>query len=175
LKQKINPDTISGREFEQAFFGPHALFYGQPEYLPAQASIAEALACQARYFNWRPTNPSTELSRTLFLEVRKALEPRHRHFLRLYAAIGLALDYWHGADGFFELKGVTVHIDLTANRSKKSLKAHFFVRPTQFESREATEQLGRNIALKLEQFLEAKERREKARTLRLNRKKNQST
>lgn len=46
-----------------------------------------------------------------------------------YTAVGSALDYHHGVDGFFEFRGVVVTIDVTMNPEKSIAKADVVVHP----------------------------------------------
>ncbi len=47
--------------------------------------------------------------------------------VQFYTAIGSALDYFHGVDGFFEFAGFVVTIDVTKNPHKDCGKANMVV------------------------------------------------
>ena len=83
--------------------------------------------------DWDPLAPKTGLAKCLLDEVKYILSEDFgvdASNLRLYCAIGTSLDFHHGTDGFFELKGSIATFDLTANPLKqlKEGKARVIIR-----------------------------------------------
>jgi hypothetical protein len=54
--------------------------------------------------------------------------------IKLYTAVGTALDIHEGTDGFFEFAGVVVTIDLTLNTNKEVAKADMVVQKGDLEN-----------------------------------------
>lgn len=77
-----------------------------------------------------------------------------------YTAVGSVLDAFHGIDGFFELAGQVVTIDLTINSAKCTGKADLVLQGDEFEDLAA-------LAAKILRFYAPKaERRQACRTIR---------
>jgi len=54
------------------------------------------------------------------------LKPSDASDLRLYCALGTALDMYHGADGFLRVRTHVVLLDLTVRRDKVQRKSVIF-------------------------------------------------
>jgi hypothetical protein len=68
-----------------------------------------------------------------------------------YTAVGSALDYFHGVDGYFEFRGVVVTIDVTINSEKTSAKADLVVHPDDLKNiRVLAARIGREFVTKMQ-------------------------
>jgi len=120
VKSKGNmPLYIGGMEWERLFFGHASIDFSKPAFQRWEDAIEEAAAIQS-IFSWDPKNPRTEMSRKLYDGVRERLREKYQENLALYCAIGTALDWHHGIDGFFRVGRYVVAIDLTTNKGKKT-------------------------------------------------------
>lgn len=96
--------------------------------------------------NWNPAAPHTEFARELY-ECVKSYLPTHQHQLKLYCAIGSALDVYYGYDGFFEwTRGKIVTFDLSCS-VKPRYKADVLI--TLDEESTKMWRLGESIAKRL--------------------------
>src|SRR5581483_9077362 len=127
LEKKLALEKSSGARWEKQFFGCSASEFEQCAYQGLHRALNEVVRIQhAR--GWDPINPPTEIGRRLFEAVKSFLSPEDAADLRLYCAIGTALDIYHGADGFFRVRGHVVLIDLTTRLDKMQGKAFIFIR-----------------------------------------------
>lgn len=97
---------------------------------------------------WNPSEP-TGWAGNLHSEVCLALGLTDWAELCLFSAAGSALD-WHGMDAWFELAGVRVTLDVTANEAKfDGYKADFIVTPVNIEDAKERRELAATIAAEL--------------------------
>ncbi len=115
----------SGPEWERRFFGCSADQFPLPKYEALHNSFDTVVRIQAER-GWDPSNPSTEISKRLFDCVGRMLKPTDASDLRLYCALGTALDIYHGADGFLRIRTHVVLLDLTVRRDKVQRKSVIF-------------------------------------------------
>lgn len=117
----------TGEDFEAAVFGfSHlAIEKSRRRYrggeLPIEVCIKRVCDIQTK-LGWSPKRPTTKISKALFRAVASYLGPK-RHKLRMFCALGTALDFVYGTDLFFECDGAIVTVDLTISRRKVSPKA----------------------------------------------------
>ncbi|MCC2630370.1 MAG: hypothetical protein K0S38_179 [Candidatus Paceibacter sp.] len=140
----------SGRNFEGEMFGICSI---PIEHEPRNVSLTSALKYVKRWNNsgqltWNPYSPPTKLAQRFLMGVRSALGGllvrRHSSFkVKMYCAIGTALDFSYGADGVFEVvyhgldhqRWTTFDLSLDTRISKKGKqKAHFLVLKKDLES-----------------------------------------
>ncbi len=82
---------------------------------------------QKTELNWDPRFPWTEVADRLFRRVASRIE-KNKNKVRLFNSVGTPLDFIHGADGFFELEGRILTVDLTKSRGKgKKHKADIII------------------------------------------------
>ncbi len=115
----------SGPWWERRFFGCSADQFPLPKYETLHKSFDMVVRVQAER-GWDPSNPSTEISKRLFDRVGTMLKPSDASDLRLYCALGTALDMYHGADGFLRVRTHVVLLDLTVRRDKVQRKSVIF-------------------------------------------------
>lgn len=110
---------------------------------------------------WNPAEPEGWAG-DLHSEVAIALGLEDWSELCLFSAAGSALD-WHGTDAWFELAGVRVTLDVTANTAKfDGYKADVIVTPVAIEDADERRELAATIAAELQrrrQEAAAQERR----------------
>lgn len=118
-----------GALWEQEVFGQAACDRDQPPYRQFDSALSEVLTVnwQKTVQHWDPDKPSTEIGYQLFQAVESFLPVLPQRVLRLYSAIGSALDYYHGIDGVFYWRGQKAYIDLTVNDDKISKSSHIFI------------------------------------------------
>jgi len=123
---KISATT--GHGFEAEFFGlpftPVSLKQENVPYLNVAQGIEEAIVKQDSLFRLDPFAPSALPAKTLYEAVKKKLEDMGYVDIPLffYCTVNLALDMWHGVDGFFNFKTAYFGIDLTLNPNKVAAK-----------------------------------------------------
>jgi len=109
--------TFTGQEVEEAVLG-HALVKGK-HYLPFRKSMRVVMAHQP----WDPSDPGTRFTNDLHASVALALGLEEWSELKFFTAIGSQLDWFHGVDCFFSLRGEIVTIDVTIDPRKLTAKA----------------------------------------------------
>ncbi len=95
----------AGIVFEGDFFGEDARQH-EPNTIIPYKKLPDALQHvrdNQKLVGWNPQRPTTSLSGSLFISVRKKLPPNIAPQLHLYCALGSALDIHFGIDGFFEI------------------------------------------------------------------------
>ena len=141
-----------GSRLEENFFGHHADFsQGIPRYQEYNEGVVFVRKNQKK-LGWNMRNPKTEFGRNLFLRVRRDLNC-YRRSLRLCCALGSALDYYHGIDGFFFFEADLVNIvtfDLSENKIRKlKPKADFVISGEDLCDPEKTAELASQISRRL--------------------------
>jgi hypothetical protein len=116
-----------GRIFEYNFFGYYKDSSIAPKFISWQSAVKFVIANQHVY-PWDPSVPSTSISRRLFGEVRKRIKSEFQHELKLYCALGTALDWWHHIDCFFLLGPYIVTMDITTDQDKKQVGETLVIR-----------------------------------------------
>lgn len=122
----MNVVVRNGEDFEIAVFGFSHLeveksrrkYRGYPS---LDVCIKRVRNIQQK-LGWSPRRPTTKVSKALFRAVASHLGP-YKDKLRMFCAIGTALDFVHGTDLFFECCGSVVTVDLTISKRKSSPKA----------------------------------------------------
>ncbi len=138
-------DLPQGAQWEEIFFGCHHLQFEQPRMVHKNGAFTLVKNIQAQR-NWNPAAPHTEFAIELY-ECVKSYLPTHQHQLRLYCAIGSALDVYYGCDGLFEwTRGKIVTFDLSCS-IKPRYKADVLITPD--EEGVKMWRLGESIAKRL--------------------------
>jgi hypothetical protein len=138
----------NGHAFEKAFFGINSIEVDprfrehKPGTLEEEINLVKGIQPALR---WNPRQPIL-LGKHLHEAVAQVLTPELRKHLRLFNSLGTHLDA-AGVDGFFELGGDIVTIDLTT-RSGKEYSADQLVTYGHFR-RGIYHQVGLMIAQKL--------------------------
>ncbi len=108
---------------------------------------------------WNPIQPKTVLSINLFEAVRDNLPRKLMNKLFIYCALGTAVDYFYGIDGFFTLRWnptFAVTFDLSLNQNPEKVhkqKANVIITPPIVTSPTRLTFVGKIIAHQLEQAL----------------------
>ncbi len=119
-----NLEGYTGRVFEREVLGECRVRC--QGYLKFRQAMEEVISNQPH----APHDPPGEVGHfrdAVFKEMKQmGLNPK---YLRLYTAVGSALDRFHGIDGFFTFEGITVTVDTTINQDKDedSTKARVLV------------------------------------------------
>lgn len=103
-----------------------------PKHGKFEELVSITKSIQQIFNGWNPKEPSTEMGKDLYQRIKTHLKEGCGE-LRLYVSLGTPLDYYFGADCFFELKddngySSIVTIDLTINRNKRNSNADFILR-----------------------------------------------
>ena len=101
-----------GRIWERRFFGCTTDDFPTPIKTSWDNALRYALNSQMRR-RWDPSAPKTQIAGEAFECARSYIDPKWAGELRLYCALGTALDWYYGADGFFAIGETVVCIDLT--------------------------------------------------------------
>ena len=115
MKKYIEPKFIyTGRMFEFEVFGDPVLKNNGEK-----KSLFEAiLEVKRNQGSWDPTDPNTRFANDLHALICDRLKLENYSELKFYKALGGGLDWYYGADGFFELGDRRVFIDLTLRNKK---------------------------------------------------------
>ncbi len=123
-----------GREWERYFFGlERNIPFTQVPYLEYEVALMEVLKMQVSVFGLNPEYPTKGMTKSLVACAREFLvhlQKPHNEKLRLYCALGTALDLCHGIDGFFMLgnrRPVTFDLSARLQGSKTSRKADIII------------------------------------------------
>ncbi len=137
----------SGQLFEYEVLGRVAKCVNSEDikYISYRQAIEQAKTTQST--DWDPADPPTDVANDLHALVAMKLGIEEWSELKLFSAIGKALDYFHGVDAFFEYRGNVCTIDLTL-KDKGGYKADVEVSPRDLE-KDAMRFLAGDIALRL--------------------------
>jgi hypothetical protein len=119
----------SGTEIEEEVLG-HALVVWDGAYLPFGKSLELVKAHQP----CDPSDPEAGFANDLHASVALALGLEDWSELKLFTAVGSPLDFFHGVDAFFELRGKIVTIDVTINPNKCVAKADMVLNVSDLET-----------------------------------------
>lgn len=122
IRKSFNPDArMAGHEWEKKVFGISGNQFAVPKYLEWQDAVRDVIDIQW-YIHWDPFKPKTPVAMEIFDCVKSYLPPELADRLQFLCAIGSALDWYHGIDGFFMIDKFIVSIDLSLGQ-KDSIKA----------------------------------------------------
>jgi len=103
-----------GYQWERSVFGTSSDQYKQ-RFLPVSRIEATKKAISEQWSrDWDPEKPKTTLGQEILACTKSYMSPMNAEKLRLYCAIGTALDRIHNIDGFFSLGEKILPIDLKA-------------------------------------------------------------
>lgn len=106
----------TGRLLETDMFGER--FSGQSGRAAEYKEYEDALEEVKKDYPWDPTDPMPRFANNLHAEVAQELGLEDWSELKLYTAVGSALDRYHGVDAFFEYGDGRVTLDVTKNPAK---------------------------------------------------------
>jgi hypothetical protein len=109
----------SGYIWEEQVFRVSSKMFAKPVYLSWQDAVSDAIERQ-KDLRWNPTKPRTSVGKEMFECVQSYLPKYLADKLQFFCAIGTALDWYHGVDGFFEIDGFLVTIDLVYSEKQQA-------------------------------------------------------
>lgn len=123
------------------------LWSGDGGYVPYHQSVKMVKKHQP----WDPADPSSRAANNLQVLIAEALGAEDYSEVKLYTAVGSALDKFHGVDAFVEWMGFVVTIDLTANLLKDVYKADIIIHEDEIYDQEQLWIVAEQIAQLLRQ------------------------